>query len=70
MGWIGPREVLLIVVVVLLLFGAKRIPELMRSIGGGFREFKKGIAGDDDADADPTAEKRIEEKDENQTKSG
>jgi len=62
---------LLIVVIVLLLFGAKRIPELMRSVGGGFREFKKGIAGDDDAD--PTAEKRIEDNednDENQTKSG
>ena len=69
MGWIGPREVLLIVVIVLLLFGAKRIPELMRSVGGGFREFKKGIAGDDD-DADPTAEKRIEDNDENETKSG
>ena len=68
MGWIGPREVLLIVVIVLLLFGAKRIPELMRSVGGGFREFKKGIAGDDDDD--PTAEKRIEDNDEDQTKSG
>ena len=35
-----------IAVIILLLFGAKRIPELMRSIGGGFREFKKGIQED------------------------
>jgi sec-independent protein translocase protein TatA len=49
MGPIGFREIAVIVLIVVLLFGAKRIPELMRSIGTGFREFKQGISGDDEA---------------------
>ncbi|MCB9366665.1 MAG: twin-arginine translocase TatA/TatE family subunit [Calditrichaeota bacterium] len=43
-GW---TEILLILAVVVLLFGAKRIPELMRGIGQGAREFKEGMRGDD-----------------------
>jgi sec-independent protein translocase protein TatA len=39
-GWV---EILLIAVVVLLLFGARRIPELMRGMGRGVREFKDGL---------------------------
>jgi sec-independent protein translocase protein TatA len=42
---VGWSEVLLIIVVILLLFGAKRIPELMRSIGKGVHELKKGMQG-------------------------
>jgi len=42
-GGLGWQEVILIVLVVLLLFGAKRIPEVMRSMGKGIREFKKGM---------------------------
>ena len=44
----GPKEILLVVLLVVLLFGAKRIPEMMRSLGGGFREFKRGIEGADE----------------------
>jgi len=40
---IGWQEILLIIVIVLLLFGAKRIPEVMRSIGKGVRELKQGM---------------------------
>ncbi|MBL7052653.1 MAG: twin-arginine translocase TatA/TatE family subunit [Candidatus Marinimicrobia bacterium] len=40
---IGWQEIILILVVVLLLFGAKRIPEVMRSVGKGINEFKKGM---------------------------
>jgi len=40
---IGWQEIILIMVVVLLLFGAKRIPEVMRSVGKGINEFKKGM---------------------------
>jgi sec-independent protein translocase protein TatA len=40
---IGWQEILLIVLIVLLLFGAKRIPEVMRSIGKGVRELKQGM---------------------------
>jgi sec-independent protein translocase protein TatA len=42
-GNIGWGEVLVIMIVILLLFGAKRIPEVMRSLGQGVREFKKSM---------------------------
>lgn len=48
MGRIGTTEIILIVVVILILFGAKRIPQLMRSLGSGVREFKKGARGEVD----------------------
>ena len=48
MGRIGPLEIALIVLVIVLLFGARRIPELMRSMGSGIREFKKGARGEID----------------------
>ena len=41
MGRFGPLEIALIVLVVVLLFGAKKIPELARSLGKGLKEFKK-----------------------------
>ena len=40
---LGPLEIFLIVLVVLLLFGAKKIPELAQGVGKGMREFKKAI---------------------------
>ena len=40
MGPIGFNEILIILIIVLLLFGAKKIPELMRGVGRGMREFK------------------------------
>ena len=42
-GGIGMQEVLLIALVVLLFFGGKKIPELMKGIGKGVRSFKEGI---------------------------
>lgn len=39
-GVIGPMQIVLIVVIVLLLFGGKKIPELMRGLGSGIKEFK------------------------------
>lgn len=42
MGSLGPGEILLFVVVILFLFGAKRIPEFFRSLGQATNEFKKG----------------------------
>ena len=41
MGNLGMTEILLILVVVVLLFGGKKIPELMKGIGQGMKEFKK-----------------------------
>ncbi len=40
-GGIGPTEILIILLIVLLLFGAKKIPEVARGLGKGIREFKK-----------------------------
>jgi sec-independent protein translocase protein TatA len=45
---VGGTELLIFLVIILLLFGAKRIPQLARSVGTGTREFRKGIAGDYD----------------------
>ena len=44
-GGIGMPEILLIVLVVLLLFGGKKIPELMKGLGKGVRSFKEGMNG-------------------------
>ena len=48
MGKIGFTEVLLILVVVVLLFGGRKIPELMKGIGQGMKEFKKASTYDPD----------------------
>lgn len=40
-GLVGPWQIALIVIVVLLLFGGKKIPELMKGLGTGMKEFKK-----------------------------
>mgnify|MGYP000341544870 FL=1 len=45
LGSIGTSEILLIALVVLLLFGGKKIQELMRGIGNGVRNFKEGVNG-------------------------
>ena len=47
---IGWAEVLLIALIVLLLFGAKKIPELMKGLGKGVKSFKEGVNGIDDLD--------------------
>lgn len=44
-GGIGMQEVLLIALVVLLFFGGRKIPELMKGIGKGVRSFKEGMNG-------------------------
>jgi sec-independent protein translocase protein TatA len=40
-GMFGPTEIILIVLVVVILFGGRKIPELMKGIGQGMKEFKK-----------------------------
>ena len=52
-GWLGPWEITAIVIVVLLLFGGRKIPELMKGLGKGMKEFKEGIGGDDDKKDSP-----------------
>jgi sec-independent protein translocase protein TatA len=50
-GWIGFPELLILLVVVLLVFGPKRLPEMGRSLGKGMREFKDSITGNDEPPA-------------------
>jgi sec-independent protein translocase protein TatA len=45
---IGPWEIILLLLLALLLFGAKRLPEIGRSLGRGMREFKDSVSGKDD----------------------
>ena len=49
-GWIGLPEILILLLVILLVFGPKRLPEMGRSLGRGMREFKDSISGDKDRD--------------------
>lgn len=42
LAFLGTPEIIIIVVAILLLFGGKKIPELMRGLGRGVREFKEG----------------------------
>lgn len=46
LGLFGGQEVLVILIIVILLFGAKKIPQLMKGIGSGIREFKEGVKGE------------------------
>ena len=47
----SPVQLIIVLVIVLLVFGAKRLPELGRNLGSGAREFKDGITGHHDDDA-------------------
>lgn len=63
-GGLGTPEIIIIALVVLLLFGGKKIPELMKGVGKGIRSFKKGLNETDDTDSatsdSATDDKQIE----------
>ena len=50
---VGPWEIILLLLLALLLFGAKRLPEIGRSMGRGMREFKDSVSGKDVDDEPP-----------------
>ncbi len=56
LGRLGPVELIIIAVIVLLLFGGKKIPEMMRGIGRGVKEFKEGINPDNEKEKDKKEE--------------
>lgn len=60
LGVIGPMQVILIIAIVVLLFGGKKIPELMKGIGNGIKEFKN--AAKDDQPANSKKEEETKEK--------
>ena len=53
---IGAPQLILIALVVLLLFGGRKIPELMRGLGKGMKEFKDATNNDDDSKSDNTTD--------------
>lgn len=61
LGFVGPWQIVIILLVVVLLFGGRKIPELMKGIGQGMKEFKKATKNDDD-DEKEESEKKIEKK--------
>ena len=46
-GFLGIQDIVLLVVLFVIIFGAKRLPDLGRSLGRGMREFRSGITGKD-----------------------
>jgi sec-independent protein translocase protein TatA len=53
---IGPLELVIVLVIVLLIFGVGRLSRLGRDLGEGIREFRRGIAGDDEGKAEQASE--------------
>ena len=47
---IGPLEIGIVLLIVLVIFGPKRLPELGKSLGSGMKSFKDSVSGDDDDD--------------------
>ena len=59
-GSFGGTELIIALVIILLLFGAKRIPELARGLGSGVREFRRGTRGEDEVEEKSDQEKKDE----------
>jgi sec-independent protein translocase protein TatA len=59
-GPLGTTEILIILVIIVLLFGARRIPELARGLGEGIRTFKSGLHSDEQKEIEARPESREE----------
>jgi len=57
---VGPLEIAVVLIIVLIIFGPKRLPELGQSMGRGIREFKNSISGDKDKDSPEDARPELE----------
>jgi sec-independent protein translocase protein TatA len=55
LGNIGPLEIIVVLIIALVVFGPKRLPELGNSLGRGIREFRNTVTGDKDDEGDPEA---------------
>ena len=57
---IGPLELAIVLIIALVIFGPKRLPDLGRSLGSGMREFKDSLTGNDDDDDDDEDQAQLE----------
>jgi len=57
---VGPLELAIVLIIALVIFGPKRLPELGRSMGRGLREFRSSISGKDDEDEESPQPPQIE----------
>ena len=64
LGMIGTQEILIIGLIILLLFGGAKIPQLMKGLGRGVKEFKDGVSG---LDIDDDKKKADKDKDKDKT---
>ncbi len=61
--FIGTTEIILIGVAALLIFGGKKLPEMMRGLGKGVKEFRSGMSGEDDGqEKNPSADEETQDK--------
>jgi sec-independent protein translocase protein TatA len=60
LGNIGPLEIIVVLIIALIVFGPKRLPELGRSLGKGIREFRGSISGERDDEERPASSQEIE----------
>ena len=67
---LGTWEIILIVLIILLIFGGKKIPELMRGLGKGVKSFKDGVNGKEDEESKVESQKSKEEVKEEKGPSG
>jgi sec-independent protein translocase protein TatA len=57
---VGPLEIAVVLVIVLIIFGPKRLPELGKSMGHGIREFKNSISGNSDKDSPEEKQRELQ----------
>ena len=57
---VGPLEIAVVLIIVLIIFGPKRLPELGKSMGHGIREFKDSLSGDSDKDSPEEKQRELQ----------
>ena len=55
LGAIGPWQIAIIAIIILLIFGGKKIPEMMKGLGSGIKEFKDAVKEEDKVQVDPVS---------------
>ena len=56
---LGPLELAIILLIVLLIFGAGRLPQIGSALGGSLRAFKRSVTGQDDAEDEESSDKKV-----------